>query len=524
MLRQQSAHDPALLHDLDSKAGVTRIDQKPPGADFGFVINRIAPPAQEIANRVLHAADLGTGGFGSIMDDLMKSWEDMHYLRGPDDAGPILPLPADKKPLASRSLCFRVGYCMCGEAMAPRRRFRQVLASQLKYLFAPRSRPRQLYDSAHSVLRVCHPGPELSHASYWLIGYGNLNTNDFTIKPLHATLGRGSGLLCFEARLGEHPVDIEAVGAKLDLGQSWVVEILTLAVDSPAIVFKPYEFKPLAFVEPLAPPTRAQVWPILVKVKNPLRARAVARQALAGPPPVEDELYELEDVADDVVESEVLEEILALADADIEEAGGWQLSSEEEENGEEVQGNVVGYGRSGLSTHIFSSVIDGRRPPSLGGSSLYRGPRQPGPVLPPPPAPDEGRRAIVGRKDFLSLWPKFLHAENAQSQPSYLRLSETWGKAHSDMLAMCYWHGGRCQRSRSCLQERPVGELWAWLHYGMRADCVSKEDHIAYHPPFAERAAARSEFEAFADNEQWLAAECGGVGQGEPERNRHSDE
>ena len=69
-----------------------------------------------------------------------------------------------------------------------------------------------------------------------------------------------------------------------------------------------------------------------------------------------------------------------------------------------------------------------------------------------------------------------------------------------------------------------MGELWAWLHYGMRPDVTSSAAHFAYNPTYAERAAARLEFEAGgADVQQVLAAECGGVGLGEPEQNRHSD-
>lgn len=200
MLRQQSAGDP-LLHDLDSTAGVTRIVQKPRDVDFEFVINRIAPPAHEIANRALHAAETGLQDQNwvrrGVFEDLLESWSNMHFLRTPEDAGPLLPLPHGKRSLTSRSLCARIGYCMCGEAMAQRRRFRQVLSSQLRKFFTKGSRARQLYDSAHSILRVSRSGPDLSHASHWHIGFGNLNDNDFTVKALHVAPARGSGMACF---------------------------------------------------------------------------------------------------------------------------------------------------------------------------------------------------------------------------------------------------------------------------------------------------------------------------------------
>ena len=215
--------------------------------------------------------------------------------------------------------------------------------------------------------------------------------------------------------------------------------------------------------------------------------------------------------------------VLEGADAVMEEVAGWQLSSDEELEHEEEHGDR---GRSGLSSRILFSIIDGVRPPALGGSNLYRGLLRSGSV---PPSPDAHRdvapdRAFIGRKDHRSLWPKFLHAVNGRGQNSYLRLSTTWGKAHSNAMAMCYSHGDVCKRSRSLLHERPMGELWAWLHYGMRPNVTSQAAHAAYFPISAERAAARLEFEAGgADVQQFLAAECGGVGFGEPEQNRHSD-
>ena len=239
-----------------------------------------------------------------------------------------------------------------------------------------------------------------------------------------------------------------------------MADILTLAVDSQAAVFNVNEFKPMAFVEGMVPPTRAQFWPPPVKVRNPLGpAGRDRRGARAAPPPVQYAQLPIEDVADEFA-NEVPEQVLEGADAAMEEAAAWQVSSDDEDHAEFYNG----HGRPGLSRHILSSVIDGRRPPSLGGSNLYRGLRRPGSLPPPPPAPDHHRphNPYIGRKDHRSLWPRFLHSENSQGQKSYLRLSTTWGKTHSDAMAMCYWRGERCQRSRSMLQERPIGELWAW--------------------------------------------------------------
>ena len=99
---------------------------------------------------------------------------------------------------------------------------------------------------------------------------------------------------------------------------------------------------------------------------------------------------------------------------------------------------------------------------------------------------------------------------------NYLRLSQTLGSAHFDMRAVCAKHN--CTLSHRCRDLRPVGKLWAWLDYGQRDDVQTKEQHREYIPSYEVRAAARRTFERKdpLEVEQFLDAEAGGAGRGEP--------
>ena len=62
---------------------------------------------------------------------------------------------------------------------------------------------------------------------------------------------------------------------------------------------------------------------------------------------------------------------------------------------------------------------------------------------------------------------------------------------------------------------RPIGELWAWLEYGMTAK--DKAAHVLYEPPPSARTSARASFESIGDAAaEFLATEAGGIGLGEP--------
>ena len=66
--------------------------------------------------------------------------------------------------------------------------------------------------------------------------------------------------------------------------------------------------------------------------------------------------------------------------------------------------------------------------------------------------------------------------------------------------------------------KRHIGRLWAWLQYGERPEVLTKEQHVGYEPSYEARVEARAAFEGLtaADIAEFLAAEPGGPGLGEP--------
>ena len=277
----------------------------------------------------------------------------------------------------------------------------------------------------------------------------------------------------------------------------------------------------------------SQFWPPPRAARNPIakacgrgrgrreRGRGVAfLDDVEEPLPIEDDVDAKQASADDD------EQVLETPDAELLQAAAWELSSDGDSDGNEhQQAGHTRATRAGVSKCVLSAVTHGSRPPALGRSSLSLRHPVSGPDAPPAArfaspghrvaATDAPRHiCFLGRRDERSLWPKILHSQNSNGQCSYLRLSVTWGKQHSDCKAVCYLHEG-CGRSRSMRMSRPIGELWAWLEYGMTAK--DKAEHVLYEPPLSARTSARASFESIGDAAaEFLAAEAGGIGLGEP--------
>ena len=167
----------------------------------------------------------------------------MHELRVPADAGVVPPLPDGKGSLAGVTLCQQVGFCICGHYFQQRRRFRTVLSSLIRTFVIKGSAGQNLHYCALAVLRVrSECGRNVSH---WFIGYGNLNDNDFTVKPLKPAAIQA--LFLGDAFEGDGEAgDLEIVGSKLDLELTYLADILRLDVTTESVV--PFEFRPLAFI------------------------------------------------------------------------------------------------------------------------------------------------------------------------------------------------------------------------------------------------------------------------------------
>ena len=104
--------------------------------------------------KVLEMSSANTMKHVDVQNRLLPSWARRHTIRTHEQCGKIPDLPAGKKSLAAASICQRVGVCLCGEAMKPRRNFRAALASQLGMLLKKGSPSRQAYDRGQVVLRL----------------------------------------------------------------------------------------------------------------------------------------------------------------------------------------------------------------------------------------------------------------------------------------------------------------------------------------------------------------------------------
>ena len=522
------AADPVFAANWD---GVTRGKMATDQVELS--ISHVMPPAREIAKRVLHLCEQNKGGFAAaglkveqknVQQTLLDDWSSMHELLTPSSVGPLPPLAAGSKgSLATKTLCQQVGYCMCGPAFRGRRRFRVILASLVRSFFKKGTVGRDAHDRAIAVLRLASDCGRIQ--VYYFIGFANLNDNDFTVKllkPLPAVPFMPGH--AFEA--DGPPSDLEIIGSRLDLDRAYSAELLRLDVNSQMVL--PFEFRPLAFVESLEPQIVTPFWPPPIcptphvgraggrggRAAGRGRGRGAALQQdvpLDGiqdvPPPMFSDTY-----------GEVFEDdahgVLQDVDRLLQEAQGWQLSSSDDEAAAlHVPENKASLRRVGVSAYILSAVKHGERPPAV--------------VAPPLScrvASAAGASSSVATtrstfkpcRDFRSIWPKILHSQNELGQRCFLRLSTTWGNTHQDMRAVCIHHGSHCSKSRSCKFERPVGRLWAWLNAG--AAIGSKEDHAKYVPTLEDRTLARLEFENLPDTREFLDAECGGFGLGEPDR------
>ena len=134
--------------------------------------------------------------------------------------------------------------------------------------------------------------------------------------------------------------------------------------------------------------------------------------------------------------------------------------------------------------------------------------------LPPPRAPVSHARPSGPHRAWRQSFPQMVYSMSEEGrQKTYLRLSVTAGKAWCDMRGVCGLHG--CTFSRSCRSARPVGLIWAWL--AEASNCISRDAHVAFRPSLALRRSRRAEFELLDGSSEWLRAEAGGEGLGEPE-------
>jgi len=85
---------------------------------------------------------------------------------------------------------------------------------------------------------------------------------------------------------------------------------------------------------------------------------------------------------------------------------------------------------------------------------------------------------VEDRDPKQKAFPQLHHSwfeDNGKRKENYMRLSQPKGKPWMDIHGRCARHDH--QLSRSCRSARPIGEVWAWLTFGMRPECKTKDDH-----------------------------------------------
>lgn len=187
-----------------------------------------------------------------------------------------------------------------------------------------------------------------------------------------------------------------------------------------------------------------------------------------------------------------------------------ELSDAEEEQAPSGPDDSPSGPNSALPRRNRSSVFD----------VLVHGPRVT-PAQPHPPSLNRvepvPRHLVAFRlsRDRNSNWPKVDHSLSVDGKRNYLRLTVTFGTSHFTCRAICQAHGGiPCSLTKSCKRHRPIGRMWAWLKAG---EGLTREQHGDFVPSLEQRRQARREFESLDDISDFVNAECGGPGLGEPQ-------
>ena len=200
------------------------------------------------------------------------------------------------------------------------------------------------------------------------------------------------------------------------------------------------------------------------------------------------------------------------------------LSDSDEDGEPQGEGAAAGSRRPRAGTgpvpgrSVFDLVAHGRRPSGVPQPHPEPRPPRPQEFAGPRPAPERRAAPVFeARRDFRTAWPKFLHSE-CSSGPgkNYLRVSTTLGKHLADLRAVCNEHPGEvCSLSRSCRGCRPLWLLWWWFGQG---NGKTKKEHQwpNCEPTREQRVSARAAFEALDDIDEFVDAEAGGRGMGEP--------
>ena len=94
--------------------GVWTAPRPAPAAELAMSVSFVNPPAAEIARRVLPRVIRrgGPANRGSVRAALHEAWVSEHKVVT-EKPGPVPKLRSDQKSLSSRTICARIGRCVC---------------------------------------------------------------------------------------------------------------------------------------------------------------------------------------------------------------------------------------------------------------------------------------------------------------------------------------------------------------------------------------------------------------------------
>ena len=152
-----------------------------------MTIDSMLPPATEIGKRVLascrtHGGKATRGRPGKF---LPEAWERHHYLITEKSCGDLPKLRPGQRSLSTRSLCARLGRCVCKqtEALAARSELGRVIKLLVK---KKKTVGRAVYDRNGVVLHLCSTSGSRGRGvdEFVFFGFGNLLDMMYAVQPL----------------------------------------------------------------------------------------------------------------------------------------------------------------------------------------------------------------------------------------------------------------------------------------------------------------------------------------------------
>ena len=439
------------MHHVDSTCKTVCVPSAP---EDNLDIVLWFPPATSIAD-----AALNHFGKRKVVVDLLEKHHEViiHKL-----------LPKSKAKGVKATMCAMVAGCVCG----------QDLPLAFGHILTEWVHKGGCCEIAYQQLRlfVCISpacAEDADTPSLWFhVGYGNLNQSLFTLMPMIRVTNTDfdfSDVVTLQRPAESRGQHMFKALKSLGTNGHWNMEAFELHVSRSRV----HRFTGgRALVRARDPRTAETLWP-------PLRNERLRRLPLTNRAKPDVKPKPKLVPVDDGDSGPILKRL---------NPGGWDLSSDGSSGG-------GGGGDGGGDDWELSSDGDSSQAPI---PKPQPNPKpNPKPVARPvalapraPPVMPDVRRQR--RPDF----PQVVYKHYENKRKSYLRLSETHGKEHKDMRAVCGAHTG-CTFSMNCKDYRPIGTLWGWLK--VADQYISKEDHKTHYSALRERKLARGEFRVCGD-------------------------